>query len=36
MKFLTFLRRAFTQNIPIKIAALFLAAVAVVLMNAVA
>ncbi len=35
MKFFTFWKKAFTQNIPIKITALLLAAVAVILMNAI-
>ena len=34
MKFLTFLKKAFTENIPIKILAFVLAAVAVIVMNA--
>lgn len=34
MKFLTFLKKAFTGNIPIKILALVLAAAAVIIINA--
>ena len=34
MKFLEFLKKAFTQNLPLKFAALVLAAVSVVLINA--
>ena len=34
MKFLTFLKKAFTENIPIKVLAFVLAAVAVLIINA--
>ena len=34
MKFLTFLKKAFTENIPIKVLALVLAIAAVIIMNA--
>lgn len=35
MKFLTFWKKVFTQNVPLKILALCLAAVTVILMNAI-
>lgn len=35
MKFLTFWKKVFTQNIPIKLLALCLAAAAVILLNAI-
>ena len=34
MKFITFLKRTFTENIPIKILAIFLAAATVIIINA--
>lgn len=36
MKFLTFIKNMFTRNIPIKLLALFVAAAAVILLNALA